>query len=232
MRRVVLLATLMVATLSAAGCAGADGRRAQELLAQSDQALAQVESFRFSGRLWMETPAGDFALTKRGAVNGDSSSLVMGSDDIPGMPEMRMIVRGGTAWVQAGDGWQSFPVPPGQATGPEQFDFSPYVKDVEVDESQDVAGEPAVKVTGVLDTGGLFEGVLGQLGALGGDALPDISESLGDTRVGIYLAEATSIPLRTLVDLSLEVEGEQADIHLDFAITGVNEPVKIPQPRG
>ena len=53
MRRVANLATLLLATLGVAGCAGADGQRAQELLTQSNQALAQVDTYRFSGRMTM-----------------------------------------------------------------------------------------------------------------------------------------------------------------------------------
>jgi hypothetical protein len=33
-----------------------------------------------------------------------------------------------------------------------------------------------------------------------------------------------------LLDLSMEVEGETADMHFDYAITNVNEPVEVPDP--
>ena len=39
------------------------------------------------------------------------------------------------------------------------------------------------------------------------------------------------LPLHTLVDMTIEAGGQSADMHLDFTITGVNEPGKIPQPR-
>jgi hypothetical protein len=234
MRRVALLYAL--AALLPLGCAGEEGQRAQELLAQSDQALAEVTSMRFSGRIWMETPLGDFTFVMSGAgttTGGGASYVTMHSPDVPEFPETSVVVRGQTAWVQAGGRWQRMPVPPPQsAAGIEQFDFTPYVEDVDVDDGHDVAGEPAVKVTGVLDTAALVNGVFGQLGALPGGAVPDISETFSDTRVVLYLSETSHLPLRTLVDLSVEAAGERVDMHMDFALSGFDEPVRIPRPRG
>jgi hypothetical protein len=62
--------------------------------------------------------------------------------------------------------------------------------------------------------------------------MPDLSEILGDTRAVIYLSDETRLPLRMLLDLSMEIEGETADMHLDYAITNVNEPVEVPDPVG
>ena len=123
------------------------------------------------------------------------------------------------------------PIPPRQATGIEQFDFAEYVKDVDVDEDAEVDGKPAVKITGVIDTAALFDGLLGQLGAVGGGPMPDLSEMLGDTRVVIYLSRASHLPLRMLIDLSMEVEGEEIDMHLDFAITERERAGRDPRPR-
>jgi hypothetical protein len=236
MRRVAVLATLLLAALGVAGCAGADGQRAQELLTQSNQALAQVESFRFSGRMSMETPAGSFTFTMTGAgiQTGTPASIVtMRADGIPGFP-LSVVSRGDVVWTKMGDGaWVRSAAPAGQATGLEQFDFTPYVKDVEVEEGQQVAGEPAVKLTGVLDTSAMVEGMLGQFGPLmGGGDVSQVLDGLGDTRVVLYVSEQSHLPLHTLVDMTIEAGGQEAEMHLDFAITDVNQPVKIPQPRG
>ena len=235
MRRVALLATLLLAALGVAGCAGADGQRAQELLAQSNQALAQVETFRFSGRMTMEMSAGSFTLTMTGAgrQTGTPASIVtMRADGIPGFP-MSVVTRGDVVWARTADsGWVRSVAPAGQATGLEQFDFTPYVKDVEVEDGQQVAGEPAVKLTGVLDTSAMVEGMLGQFGPLmGGGDMSQVLDGLGDTRVVLYISESSRLPLHTLVDMTIEAGGQSADMHLDFTIAGVNEPVKIPQPR-
>jgi len=233
MRRVTLVVSLLVVALAPLGCAGADGQRAQELLEESDRALAQVESFRFSGRMTMATPVGDFRFVLYGggdAQPGGAFFMTMKAPDIPEFPETTVVVRGDEAWMKLDGGWQALPMPPAQATGIEQFDVAQYVKDVELDEDAEVDGEPAVKITGVLDTAGLFDGLLGQLGAVGGGPMPDLSEMLGDTRAVIYLSQESRLPLRMLLDLTMEVEGEKIEMHLDYAITNVNEPVEVPDP--
>lgn len=233
MRRAALAVLFLLAALAPLGCAGADGKRAQELLAESDLALAQVESFRFAGRMTMTADLGSFSFVLRGggdARPGGSFFMEMESPDVPGFPGMTMIVDGNDAWIDAGAGWQSVPLPPSQATGIEQFDLAPYVKDVELDEDAVVGGEPAVRITGVLDTAALFDGLLGQLGGAGGGTLPDFSGSFGDTRAVIYLSKETSLPLRMLLDLTMDVAGEEVAMSLDYAITNVNEPVEVPGP--
>jgi outer membrane lipoprotein-sorting protein len=233
MRRVVLAVGLLVAALLPLGCAGADGQRAQELLDESDRALAQVESFRFSGRMTMETPMGDFRMVLFGggdAKPGGSFFMTMKSPDLSEFPETTMVVRGDEGWMNLNGGWQSLPVPPVQATGIEQFDMAQYVKDVDLDEDSEVDGKPAVKITGVIDTAGLVDGLVGQLGAVGGGPVPDLSDMLGDTRAVIYLSPESHLPLRMLLDLTMEVQGEEIEMHLDYAITNVNEPVEVPDP--
>ena len=53
MRRIALALVLALAAILPLGCAGPEGQRAQELLARSDRAVAEVESLRFAGRIWM-----------------------------------------------------------------------------------------------------------------------------------------------------------------------------------
>jgi hypothetical protein len=235
MRRVALLAALLLATLGVAGCAGEDGQRAQELLRQSNQAMARVDTFRFSGRMTMEMQTGSFTFTMTGAgrQSGTPAAVVtMNADGIPGFP-MSVVTRGEVVWTKMGDsGWVRSTAPAGPATGLEQFDFTPYVKDVDVEEGQQIAGEPAVKLSGVLDTSAMVEGMLGQFGPLlGGGDMSQVLDGLGDTRVVIYVSESSQLPLHTLVDMTIEAGGQSADMHLDFTIAGVNQPVKIPQPR-
>lgn len=235
MRRVALVLALLLAAFLPLGCAGAEGERAEELLLQSDRALAGVDSFRLAGRMWMETPAGDFAFVLRGGGNvkhGGSSFVTMTAEDVPGFPGVTVVTRGQTAWVNVGGGWQRAELPAGTATGVEQFDFAPYVNDVDVEEGHEVGGEAAVKVSGVVDTAALVEGVFSQLGTVPGGPLPDLEETFGDTRLVLYISETSYLPLRTLLDMSIEAEGERVDMHMDFALSGVNEPVKIPGPAG
>ena len=58
----------------------------------------------------------------------------------------------------------------------------------------------------------------------------DVDASFSDTRVVVFLSEATKLPLRMLIDQSLEVEAQELSLSMDLALVGVNEPVEIPNP--
>lgn len=220
---------LLAGAIPAAGCAGAEGREAQALLDKSNAAFAAVDTYRMGGRMSMETPFGDLGFEIRAAVDqrNEAFSMTMSSGDLPGA-QMQMVVRGDAFWTKMnGIGWQRLPAPPEGMTGAEQFDLLPYVKDVEVDEGQLVAGERAVKITGVLDLDSFAQGFMA--------GVPEgmsVDASFGDTRIVVYISEATNLPLRMLMDQSMEIEGETMEMHMDLALTNVNEPVKIPRPRG
>ncbi|MGH3113119.1 MAG: hypothetical protein ACRDOP_06600 [Gaiellaceae bacterium] len=227
MRRLTLALAILAVAVPIAGCAGAEGREAQALLDKSNEAFAAVDTYRLGGRMSMETPFGDVGFEISAAVDqrNEAFSMRMSSADLPG-GEMHMVVRGGVFWMRMdGSGWQRLPNPPPGMTGAEQFDLLPYVKDVEVDEGQTVAGEPAVKITGVLDLDSFAEGFMA--------GIPEgvsVDASFGDTRIVVYVSEATSLPLRMLMDQSMEIVGETTEMQMDLALTGINEPVKIPTP--
>ena len=117
-------------------------------------------------------------------------------------------------------------MPAGTTTGADQFDILPLVKDVDVDEGQTVGGQAAVKITGVLDAGSFQAGFMAGLPAdVGVDA------SFDDTRVVVYLSESSKLPLRMLIDQSMQVEGEELTLSMDLALVNADEPVEIPEPR-
>jgi hypothetical protein len=227
MRRLTLALALLAVAIPTAGCAGAEGREAQALLDKSNEAFASVDTYRMGGRMSMTTPLGDIGFAIRADVDqrNEAMFMTMSSPELPGA-EIQMVVRGDLFWMKmAGSGWQRLPDPPVGMTGAKQFDLLPYVKDVEVDEGQTVAGEPAVKITGVLDLDSFAQGFMA--------GVPDgasVDASFGDTRIVVYLSEATSMPLRMLLDQSMEIEGESMEMQMDLALTNVNEPVRIPSP--
>jgi hypothetical protein len=226
MRRSLIVLALVL-SLASAGCAGLEGQKAQALLEEAEQAFADVETYRLGGVMTMKTPLGQVSMKMRVAVDqrAGAMSMTMSSDELPGGGEMTMVYRPDGFWVKAGDAWQPLPLPPGTTAGADQFDILPYVKDVDVEEGRYVDGEQAVKITGVLDPGsfqagftaGLPEGV-------------DVDASFADTRVVVYLSEATKLPLRMLIDQSVEIEGQQLTVTMDLALAGVDEPVEIPNP--
>ncbi|MGZ8244948.1 hypothetical protein [Methylomagnum sp.] len=228
MRRALLVLTLALSVASA-GCAGAEGRQAQELLDEAEQAFAGLDTYTLGGTMRMTTPLGEVAVRMRATVDQDAGAMLMTmkADDLPGFSGMSMVARPDGFWMKAGGGWQLVPMPAGAAAGAEQFDILPFVKDVDVDEGQTVGGEPAVKITGVLDPGSFEAGFMA--------GLPDglnLDASFSDTRVVVFLSKASKLPLRMLIDQSLEVEGEELSLSMDLAFVGVNEPVEIPDPRG
>jgi hypothetical protein len=239
MRRTLAPLVVALAAAGFSGCAGAEGEQAQELLLQSEQAVANVESFRFAARFW--TSGADESLTmvmrgggySKGKRAGDF--LVQTSvQGVPGFSNFTMVSRKGALSMNAGGGW--VPVPADAATAQQNaalggFDFLPFIKDVDVEEGKLVGGEPMTKITGIINTEGLVDGVLGQLGGVSElSGLGAFGAAFEDTRVVIYLSDVTHLPVRGLLDIPVKVLDERVTMHLDYALLGVNEPVKIPNP--
>ena len=86
------------------------------------------------------------------------------------------------------------------------------------------------KLTGVIDSAGLAKGALADVTGAGGDGL-DLSKSLGDTRIVLYLSDATHLPMRGLVDVPMDVAGQKIAMHLDFAYTSYDQKVEFPRVR-
>lgn len=239
MRRVLAPLVVALVAVGVSGCAGAEGQQAQELLLQSEQAVANVESFRFAARFW--TSGGDQGLTMVMKGGGYSKGKHAGDffvqasvEGVPGFTGFTMVSRKGAVSMNAGGGW--VPVPADAAAAQQNaalggFDFTPYIKDVDVEQGKLVGGEPMTKITGVIDTEGLVDGVLGQLGGVSElSGVGAFGAAFEDTRAVIYLSEVTHLPMRGLLDMTVEVLDQSVTMHLDYALQGVNEPVKIPNP--
>ncbi len=221
MRRAALTLVLALAVVSA-GCAGAEGRQAQELLDGAEEAFSGLETYELGGTVSVESSLGTFSFELRAAVDQTAEAMLveMSADDVPGFPGMRMVGRSEGLWLETDGGWEAIPMSTGEA---EQFDVLPYVKDVDVTEGLSVDGEPAIRIAGILDAESFRAGFT--------SALPGgVEASFSDTRVVLYLSEASRLPLRMLLDQSVEVEGEQLTLSMDLGLVGVNEPVEIPSP--
>lgn len=227
MRRLILALALLAVTVQTAGCVGAEARKAEALLDESNDAFAALATYSLGGLMSMETPFGDIGFEIAADVDQTEEAMfmTMSSPDLPGA-HIQMVVRGDSFWMNMdGTGWQHVADPPAGMTGAEQFDLLPHVKDVEVDEGRTVDGEPAVKITGVLDLDSFAEGFMA-----GVPEGVDVDASFGDTRIVVFLSERTKLPLRMLVDQSMEIEGETVEMHMELALTNLNEPVDIPSP--
>ena len=192
----------------------------------AEQAFAELDTYGLDGTMTMAMPRGEVAVDMHVSIDQQEGAMLMtmSADDLPGFPGLSMVARENGFWMKADGGWQSLPMPPG-GTGANQFDILPLVKDVDVDEQRPVGGEPAVKITGILDPGSF------QAGFMAG--LPEdvsVDASFADTRVVVFLSEATRLPLRMRIDQSMELAGEELAVSLDLALVDVNEPVEIPSP--
>jgi hypothetical protein len=232
MRRALALLLLTATAAVAAGCSGADAQEAQDLLAQSNAAFAQVHSATFAARLSLTGGPAELTMTMSGGgyAHGRRAGdfyLLANSDNL-GFRDLVLVSRSGRVAMSIdGNRVGEVPLPDPTADNPLQLvDLSQYVKDVHVEHGKMIDGEPMTKLTGVIDTAGLAKGVLADLGA-GGEGL-DLSKALGDTRVVVYLSEATHLPMRGLVDVPMEVAGQKIAMHLDFAYTSYNERVEFP----
>jgi hypothetical protein len=154
-------------------------------------------------------------------------------EGVPGFERLSMVARGGTVYMNAGSGWTPLPAEafPTEQQALAGFDWTPYIEEVDVETGRLVGGEPMTKLTGVIDTEGLVGGVLGQLGGVSGaGTFEGLGGTLAKTRAVIYVSEVTNLPMRGLVDLPMDILGEKVTMHVDYALSRINEPVKIPNP--
>jgi hypothetical protein len=230
MRRVLALFCLSALAAVATGCSGADATEAQALLAQSDAAFAQVKSAAFTAHMTM-TGAGqelDMTMTGGGYVRGKRAGdfyMVATAENLP-FGELAITRRDGRVSMKLdGSPIANAPLPAGDQNPLEVAEFAQYVKDVTVDHGKLIDGQSMAKISGTIDTAGLADGLLGDLGD--GSGL-DFSDSLDDTHVVLYISEATHLPMRGLIDMAIEVAGEKVEMHFDFAYTSYDKHVEFP----
>jgi len=236
MRRILALLLLTAVAAVAPGCSGADAEEAQALLVQSNAAFAEVRSATFTARMSLSGGSQELSMTMSGGgyAHGKRAGdfYVLATSDSLGFGDLVLVSRSGRVSMSVdGHPVGEVPLPNTAAENPIQLvDFSQYVKDVNVEHGKLIDGEPMTKLTGVIDTAGLAKGALADVTGADGDGL-DLSKSLGDTRIVIYLSEATHLPMRGLVDVPMEVAGDKIVMHLDFAYTSYDRKVEFPSVR-
>jgi hypothetical protein len=236
MRRILALLVGTAVAAVAPGCSGADAEEAQALLVQSNAAFAEVRSATFTARMSLTGGPQELSMTMSGGgyAHGKRAGdfYVLATSDSLGFGDLVLVSRSGRVSMSVdGHPVGEVPLPNTTAENPIQLvDFSQYVKDVNVEHGKLIDGEPMTKLTGVIDTAGLAKGALADVTGAGGDGL-DLSKSLGDTRIVIYLSEATHLPMRGLVDVPMDVAGDKIVMHLDFAYTSYDQKVEFPSVR-
>ena len=236
MRRILAFLLLTAVAAVAPGCSGADAEEAQALLVQSNAAFAEVRSATFTARMSLTGGPQELSMTMSGGgyAHGKRAGdfYVLATSDSLGFGDLVLVSRSGRVSMSVdGHPVGEVRLPNTTAENPIQLvDFSQYVKDVNVEHGKLIDGEPMTKLTGVIDTAGLAKGALADVTGAGRDGL-DLSKSLGDTRIVIYLSEATHLPMRGLVDVPMDVARDKIVMHLDFAYTSYDQKVEFPSVR-
>jgi hypothetical protein len=238
MRRLLSLALAGLVFVTT-GCSGRDAEEAQTLLAESEAAVAQVRSVSFTGKFWTEGGPQELSFTIAGGAYAKGKQagdfyVVVRSKEEGLFEDMILVQRDGRMSASVGGSLLAGGLP---STSPERspgfLELEPYVKDVEVEHGRLVGGESATKITGVVDTAALVEGSLASIPELAGlsEGGFDMAGALGDTRAVIYISDATHLPLRALLDLPIDILGEEIVLHVDYAYTSFDEKLSFPDLR-
>ena len=224
-----------------AACSGRDALQAEQLLQQAQQAQQSLSSETLSAHVVVQAKGQQvsIALTGGGYMKGEhagdfSMSMTLSAPVALPFSSMQVAHVGSSTWMDVGGKRVSLP---SSSTGTgatgsgnllQSFDLTRYVKDVTVDGGEVLNGKPVTKITGVLDTAALLQGLSSFGSAMSSTGLPDLGGHVSDTRVVIYIDDATHVLTAALADFSVKADGEEARMHLDVAVTGINQPVDLP----
>jgi hypothetical protein len=244
-----LSAFVAVAALVLSGCSGEEGKRAQVLLQQAEQAQAELRSTTFEADLSFVMDGKQIELTLDGAASKQGAAFSMHATGIPEADgrDMQVVVRGNRARVDDGSGtWKSMPVPQQMngvsgSMGADAFqELARYVKDVRVAEHQQIGGKLVTTIAGELDTAGMLKAFtkLGALSGTGGESdafafdLDDLGLEIGDIKAVLSIDEGTQLLDSALVTLGIEAQGKTLELELRYRLTSANEPVALPSVSG
>lgn len=245
MRRRLGQALLLVAAASVvSACSGAEGKRAQELLATANAAQAKVVSASYDVRVVVS--AGDQRYTLlmngggyfKGPRAGDQFMSMRG-EGLPVPMNFQLVSRGGRAVVTANGKTQSFPMLQASAGAQSSNwtaivgELARYVKSVDVRENSVVGGTRGKLVSGVIDTEGLVKAAAGmnvfsRAAGAGTAAFDNMTKTLGDTRIVLFIADGTHLIRSAAITLGLKGVGQGAKVQVFYSLRGVNRPVSIP----
>jgi hypothetical protein len=250
MRARLAAVALSALALVAAGCAGADGKRAQELLLQAEAAEKNVRSASFELELDASFEGQKVGVSLRGGgyskgKRAGDMFLEASTSGALGAFDFGFVANRGRLSMRTNGRWETMPASSAARSslgsvgsrdlGSAAFlELARYVKEVRVTEGQIVNGEPTATISGTIDTAGLVQGMakLEGLSELAGGAAPDLSDLskyLGDTRAAIAISERTHLIRGAVVNLTVDAEGRKVDLQLVYRLRDVNKPVRFPR---
>jgi hypothetical protein len=226
---------LVLALPVVAGCSGGDAGRAQLLLKQAQDAQKSVSSESFNAHLTVAANGQnvEIALSGGGYLKGNRAGDVIMDVKVSApiaLPydTIRVAKVGRSAWMEMNGKRTDLPASAGTTTRSATLgalDFTRYVKNVKVQGGQLLGGKPVTKIVGILDTTSLLKGIA-KLGSIaGGSPVPNVEGKVGDTRVVIFVDDATHLLVAALADLAFKGATGDVKLHLDLAISSVDRPV-------
>ena len=239
MRRLVPL----LLALSLAACAGEDGQRAQELLAQANAAQDRLSSVGYAGKISfkIQDQGFGFAFSGAGVLKGASAGdqwVKLRGEGIPGVGavEMSVVRQGSRMTLRSMGQTQEVPVPPALQADNDAWgslgamDFAACVKKVDVAEGRNFNGEPATRIAGIVDTACAFDAMakVSSLGQAPPVDLDEIKDHLGDARATLFVSERSQLLVGAVLTLEVSAQGQTMNFELAYRITSVNKPVRFP----
>jgi len=225
-------------------CSGADAQRANELLARAHAAQSKVVSASYDVRVVVSAGDQRYSLVMsgggyfKGRRAGDQF-MTMRGEGLPAPMSFELVSVGGRAVVRTNGRTQSFPLPAGTTSAQTSNwtaivgNLARYVKSVEVRDRSIVAGTRGTTVSGVIDTAGLVKAAAGmnifsRAAGAGTQAFDEMTKTLGDTRVVLFIADRTHLIRSAAITLELKGAGQGAKVELFYNLRGVNRPVAMP----
>ena len=224
-----------------AGCSGAEGERAQQLLGRAQTAQSRLTSMGYDLRMTFALDGQRASLVLDGGayLKGRRAGDQLMTMRMEGLPDltamnMRLLLRGRRLTMTANGRTFSSTVP---ASARRQYDWSStmldltrYVKDVRVRENRVVNGERGATVSGVIDTEGLLEAAskLRSFSQATGQAAPDLSSlgaEVGDTHAALFVSNRTGLIRSAVVSVGMKAAGKRFDLDVTYRLKHVNRAI-------
>ncbi len=232
MRRLTTLLALAALPLVAAACTGADAKKAEDLLAQSQVAAQSVRSEGFTMQMTLDAAGKSVSVDLRGGMilkgTGAGDFYATMTTDAAGTTPVDavMVKRGPTMQMTMNGVTRTLPFPAAPKPAAAGFDMNaivPYVKDVKVSAVQ-VNGHTEDEVVGTIDGNALLANLPGVSTGL----LSSVGASLGDIKVSLFIPRDSHLVETALLDMTMHVAKQTMHVAMSYAVASVNKPLAFP----